>query len=259
MVWYNAKDHEFLGRRKVKLHPMTWRGYQEKVAKLFRDLGCAASVDAKVHGIRAMHKIDVWVTFRRFGLNHKWVIECKHWKTPVTKEKVLALRTVVEDVGADRGLLVAESGFQPGARDAAVLTNIHLLTFAELQRSVEQDVLTSLRHKLESRAAHMQARIMALSVSEQSGPNSWTVSPRPGVDAPRLARMGGRVSILEGGFRQVRLGQFPALVDIDETGEKGILAYDLEEFLGKAAAILDEVEPWLVAQEAAIAAQRQND
>jgi len=67
------------------------------------------------------------------------------------------------------------------------------------------------------------------------------------------------VSILESGFRDARLGQFPTLVDFDETGEKGILAYDLEEFLTKAAAILDEVEPWLLAQEAAIGAETQND
>jgi len=151
---------------------MTWRAYQEKVGKVFCDLGCNATVDTKVRGIRAMHKIDVWVTFRRFGLNHKWVIECKHWKTPITKEKVLALRSVVEDVGADRGLLVAESGFQPGAQDASNLTNIHLLTFTELQRRAKQDLLTSLRLKLEWRTAHMHARIMALSVSEQTGPRS---------------------------------------------------------------------------------------
>jgi hypothetical protein len=238
---------------------MAWRAYQEKIANVFRDLGCNATVDAKVRGIRAMHKIDVWITFRRFGLNHKWVVECKHWKTPITKEKVLALRSVVEDVGADRGLLVAESGFQPGAQDAAKLTNIYLLTFAELERRAKQDILTSLCHELERRAAHVHARIMALSVSEQNGPKSWRFSPRPGVDAPRLIRMGGRVSILEWGFRQVRLGQFPALVEVDETGDKGILAYDLEEFLSKAAAILDEVEPWLDAQEAVIRAETQND
>ena len=253
------KHNEFVGRRKVELHPMAWRAYQEKVANLFRDLGCNATEDAKVCGIRALHKIDVWVTFRRFGLNHKWVIECKHWKTPITKEKVLALRTVVEDVGADRGLLVAESGFQPGARDAAVLTNIHLLTFAELQTRAKQDVLTSLRYKLQWRAAHIKARIMALAVSEQNGRNSWTFSPRPGVDVPGLVRTNFRVSILEFGFGQVTLDQFPALVEVDETGDKGILAYDLEEFLSKATAILDEVEPWLVAQEAAIGAQTQND
>jgi hypothetical protein len=37
---------------------------------------------------------------------------------------VLALRQIVTDVGADRGILLSEKGFQSGAVEAATLTNV---------------------------------------------------------------------------------------------------------------------------------------
>jgi hypothetical protein len=32
-----------------------------------------------------------------------WIVECKHWKTAVSKLHVLDLREIVSDIGADRG------------------------------------------------------------------------------------------------------------------------------------------------------------
>ena len=108
---------------------LDWRDYQEKVAVLFRNLGCIAETDLAVQGARAKHNIDVWVTFNQFGLVNKWLIECKYWKSRVSKEKVLALKSIVEDVGADRGILVGETGFQQGAFDSANTSNILLTTY----------------------------------------------------------------------------------------------------------------------------------
>uniref|UniRef100_UPI00214D0BDC restriction endonuclease n=1 Tax=Klebsiella pneumoniae TaxID=573 RepID=UPI00214D0BDC len=39
-----------------------------------------------------------------------WLVECKHWKNPVSKLHVLALREIVTEIGADRGILLSESG-----------------------------------------------------------------------------------------------------------------------------------------------------
>jgi YVTN family beta-propeller protein len=103
-----------------------WRDYQERVAAFFRRNGCNAVVEAKVQGARAPHAVDVFVTFSRHGVQCKWIIECKLWNTAVSKEKVLVLKNVVEDVGADRGILFSESGFQNGALAAASRTNITL-------------------------------------------------------------------------------------------------------------------------------------
>lgn len=105
-----------------------WREYQVATAEVFRRLGCNAQVDFKVRGVRASHDIDVYATFVRSGIQCTWVVECKFWTTKVPKEKVLALKAIVDDVGADRGILVSEVGFQPGAQDAARGSNITLIT-----------------------------------------------------------------------------------------------------------------------------------
>ncbi len=105
-----------------------WREYQVAVAQFFLSQGCSAEVDKSVAGIRATHKVDVLVTFVRNGVVCTWVVECKLWNTKVPKEKVLTLRSVVEDVGADRGILFSENGFQPGALDAARQSNLTLVT-----------------------------------------------------------------------------------------------------------------------------------
>jgi len=105
-----------------------WREYQEKVAAFFRRQGCNAEVEKIVQGVRAKHEVDVHVTFHRSGIECTWVVECKLWKSKVPKEKVMALKSIVDDVGADRGIIVSENGFQSGALDAVRDSNITLVT-----------------------------------------------------------------------------------------------------------------------------------
>lgn len=104
-----------------------WKVYQNETAEVFRRLGCNAQVDLTVAGVRASHAIDVHATFLRSGILCTWIIECKLWKSRVTKEKVLVLKSILEDLGADRGIIVSEMGFQSGAQDAARGTNITLV------------------------------------------------------------------------------------------------------------------------------------
>ncbi len=108
-----------------------WRKYQEEVADLFRRQGCTVDVEKKIQGVRAKHEIDVHVTFSRSGIECTWIVECKLWKTKVPKEKVMALKSIVDDVGADRGIIVSEVGFQSGALDAVRDSNITLVTSLE--------------------------------------------------------------------------------------------------------------------------------
>lgn len=108
-----------------------WKEYQEKAAAFFRRQGCSAEVDLKVKGVRAEHAVDVYVTFPRQGIKCIWIVECKLWRNRVPKEKVLALKSIVDDIGADRGIILSEEGFQSGAYDAARNTNITLVTSLE--------------------------------------------------------------------------------------------------------------------------------
>jgi restriction system protein len=131
-----------------------WREYQDEAATFFRSLGLDAVSDVRVQGVRTAHDIDVLVKSRHAGFEVTWIVECKLWNAPVSKLHVLALREIVSDTGADRGVLLSESGFQSGAAEAAGLTNVHLTTLAHLRREASDGVcrmrLTDLYDRVEA-------------------------------------------------------------------------------------------------------------
>jgi len=53
-------------------------------------------------------------------------VAAERWPRAVTKLQVPALREIVSDLGAHRGILLDEPGFQSGALKAAPLTNVQL-------------------------------------------------------------------------------------------------------------------------------------
>jgi len=119
---------------------MNWKEYQEEAAEFFRDLGLEAQVNAKVQGARTLHDIDVLVKSHHVGFDVTWIVECKKWKRRVSKLHVFALREIVIDIGADRGILLSESGFQRGAFEAANLTNVQLTSLSETRTKSEHDI-----------------------------------------------------------------------------------------------------------------------
>ncbi|GEM_PF-4761421 len=117
-----------------------WSEYQEEVAQFFRDLGLASETNATIKGVRTSHNVDVVVRSKLAGIAINWLVECKDWKARVTKEKVLALRSIVEDTGADRGFIMAESGYQSGALQAARLSNTTLTSLQDLKETLAYEV-----------------------------------------------------------------------------------------------------------------------
>lgn len=117
-----------------------WREYQERVAEFFRAVGMEAETDVAVAGVRTSHDIDVLVKSEHMGIMVTWIVECKRWNRAVPKDKVLTLRSIVDDVGADRGFIMAESGFQSGALEAALLTNVTLTSLAEMKERLRFEV-----------------------------------------------------------------------------------------------------------------------
>lgn len=117
-----------------------WKEYQEEAASLFRSLGLNASTDVTVEGVRTNHDIDVLVKSNHVGFDITWLVECKHCKTRVSKLHVLALREIVADIGADRGILLSETGFQSGAIEAANLTNVQVTSLAEVSATARNDI-----------------------------------------------------------------------------------------------------------------------
>jgi len=127
-----------------------WRTFQTEVAALFTQAhGWSARVEHPVRGSRiGVVRVDVLATYRPpteagfqprgRGRDHGFpftvVVECKFWKTPVPQEKLFALKTIVEDVGASLGVLVSEVGIQRGAVEyLAHPVNVVAMTIDQLR------------------------------------------------------------------------------------------------------------------------------
>ncbi len=102
--------------------------------------------------MRTCHDIDVLVKTRLLDEYITWVVEAKHWKSKVTKAQVLILRSIVDDIGADRGFIISVAGFQSGAFEAANNTNVKLKTFNELKVDtkglIEAEILKTYHKRL---------------------------------------------------------------------------------------------------------------
>lgn len=227
---------------------MDWKQYQNEIAEFFRSLGCEAEVEAKIVGVRTEHKIDVWVCFKKFGLETRWVIECKYWNSAVPKEKVLALRSIVEDVGADRGILISAAGFQSGAVRASEKTNITLTDLDGLKETAKEDLVSSVLHRLEIKAVELKYALHDLYIYEQTSPHSGTASPRHGVDGSAVMRTIGKLAMLEYGFDRARLKKPPYPVKFDDTGQREVVVDTLGEFVDQASEIISEAELTLKSQ-----------
>jgi hypothetical protein len=141
------------------------------VAVFLSQLGFEVLVDETIRGARSKHDVDVTARMSVAGVDQLWLIECKSWKRRVPKERVLTFRGVVEDVGADRGLIFSESGFQAGAFNAAQDTNITLTSLADFKRNYTAEVASTRAKVLEERIAQLMqafAAIWDLPESERS-------------------------------------------------------------------------------------------
>ncbi|WP_025898208.1 restriction endonuclease [Sneathiella glossodoripedis] len=128
-----------------------WKQYQEDTAGFFQSLGLEAATDVTMKGARTKHDVDVLVRSEHLGFEVTWIVECKLWSAPISKLHVLGLRTIVSDLGADRGILLSESGFQSGALEAANLTNIQLSSLKGLESSAKNDIFAMRMRELHDR------------------------------------------------------------------------------------------------------------
>lgn len=129
-----------------------WYQFQEEICEYFISLGTNAQTNYTFKGVRTSHDIDVLVETKFLGQDIKWVIEAKKWKSKVNKLQVLALRTIVDEIGADKGFIISENGFQSGAIEASENTSIQLLTFSELKKLtkelIQSEIITTYNDRL---------------------------------------------------------------------------------------------------------------
>jgi len=111
-----------------------WRDLQDKVAMLFREMGYEINTPFTVElAGRGRKEVDVYIVDPRASINQIILVECKFWNSLVPQEAVHSFHTVMNGAGANTGFIISKRGFQSGAYEAAKSTNIHLLTWDELQ------------------------------------------------------------------------------------------------------------------------------
>ena len=99
-----------------------WKTLQEEVCELFNQYpGFTATEEEVVEGARSSVQVDVLVRYQFWELDHVIVVECKAWQKRVTQEKVFALKAIVDDLGAQFGIIVSPKGLQAGADKFRVL------------------------------------------------------------------------------------------------------------------------------------------
>lgn len=228
-----------------------WREYQEEAAALFRSLGLEATTDQRVDGVRGSHDVDVVVRSRRAGLEQLWVVECKWRRRRVEKLHVTALAEIVRDVGADRGVLLSEIGFQAGAVGMAYKSNVTLTSLTELREEAAEELLTLRLGECRLRLAHLRERLGAVGRRQRRGPNVMSVSYRTSPGGWEPFKLHAAVAIAEDGLRGAEAGRWPAPYAWDFANDSPKGAPDLESFIEGVSDALGELEAELAAFEEA--------
>jgi restriction system protein len=113
--------------------PDQWRKLQSDVAQILSECGFNTETEKNITTARGEVEIDVFAEDPMQTPHTIYLCECKHWNANVPKSEVHAFRTVVNDFGANWGLVISKQGFQRGAYEAAKNTNLKLLDWQEFQ------------------------------------------------------------------------------------------------------------------------------
>jgi hypothetical protein len=215
----------------------TWQEYQEEAAEFFRKLGLSADVEKKIVGVRGTHDIDVYVEGDYKGIKFKWVVECKAWGSNIPKEKVMALYSIVQDVGADRGFLLSEKGFQSGAIRASNNSNITLTSLQDLSDNADDYLLNTLLEGLFWRISKVQRRLKDIK-KERYDDDYYP---------PTLTQM-GKVIFLDSVIHDALAPEpreFEYPINLDYMNKNpAYVVNDLHELLSVSNKLVTEVEKW---------------
>lgn len=192
------------------------------------------------------------VTFQSFGIDHRWIVECKLWRRRVNKAAVLAFDGIVKDVGADIGFLLTESGAQSGAITATRFSNVRITNLEDLRSNAQGDLLDLRWSEIFTRSADLDQLLASLWATVIDGrvSSGTTASLKPGVDRDELMAIRGRLSAVETGIARAKLFRFPAPFDLDVINGRYLGADDMAAFVQRAVQTLDTIEPWVREQAA---------
>ena len=93
--------------------------------------------DVKLKGASGVeHQVDIFWKFTIGGVYYKVAIECKDYRRPVSKEKIMAFHSVLTDIGNIHGIFASKMGYQKGAKEYAANYGIQLM---EIRHPIESD------------------------------------------------------------------------------------------------------------------------
>lgn len=87
--------------------------------------------DKIITAVDGSYQIDGYIEFSMMGVTYKTLVECKHYKSPINREKVQVLYSKIQSIGAHKGILIATSNFQSGAVEYATKHGIALVQLTE--------------------------------------------------------------------------------------------------------------------------------
>jgi HJR/Mrr/RecB family endonuclease len=109
--------------------------FELKLTDLFKKMGYDVIHSTKKVGRSgAEHQLDVLAEYRCPLRTSKVIIEAKSYDKPIDKDRVMKLIKIVDDLGADSGIVVTTSYFTPEAIKTAVGHNVELWNREQLAK-----------------------------------------------------------------------------------------------------------------------------
>ncbi|WP_216206951.1 restriction endonuclease [Amycolatopsis aidingensis] len=91
--------------------PADWKDLESRAAQILQESGWQAERGKSLQLARGSVDVDVYAFDPKSSPPATMIVECKNWRSRVSKNTVHGLRTVVADTGANIGILVSSSGF----------------------------------------------------------------------------------------------------------------------------------------------------
>ncbi len=114
--------------------PKDWQSLQREVGAVLSQCGFSTEVEKKVKTVRGNVALDVYAEETINGRKYKIACECKYWKSKIPQTVIHGFRTVINDLGLNKGYIISLEGYQAGSFDSADFTNIELLTWDQFQK-----------------------------------------------------------------------------------------------------------------------------
>ena len=139
----------------------------------------------------------------------------------------MALTAIVQDIGADRGFLMSESGFQSGAIKATKNSNITLTSLADIEADTEYYLLDSTLGTLNWRLSKALKRLRK--IKKEKFDDEYF---------PPMIGLMGELFLLDLVLEDALQNDYPIIYKKDE------MVYSLEELVERANKVIVEAESW---------------